>query len=91
MGSNVETLHKLMGGQIEALEFNVHASFAYLGIPLKDLPLRNNILVAAITRERQTIIPGGTDEFQIGDRVVVITAGTGMPCHYDDLMDIFLK
>lgn len=37
LGSNVETLYKLVGGKAEALEFRVTASSALCGIPLQNL------------------------------------------------------
>lgn len=37
LGSNIETLYKLMDGKAEALEFNVRADSKLTGIPLKDL------------------------------------------------------
>ena len=61
MGSNVETLYKLMDGAAEALEFNVKPSFKKVQIPLKYLDLKPNILIGGIVRGRRTIIPGGDD------------------------------
>ena len=83
-GSNVETLYKLMDGQAEALEFNAKDSSSVLDIPLKELTLRPNTLVAGITRGRKTILPSGEDMILSGDKVVVITANQGL----DDLDDI---
>ena len=91
MGSNVETLHKLVGGRVEALEFIIRNSFAHKDVPLKALRLRDNMLIASITRRGQTIIPGGNDVFQTGDSVVVITTVDEQSLHYDDFMDIFKK
>ena len=53
-------------------------------IPLKDLELKKNILVAGIIRQRETIIPGGLDMILAGDRVVVISADRKL----EDLSDI---
>ncbi len=75
LGSNIETLYKLMDGSIEALEFNVSPDFAGLDIPIKDLSLRDNTLLAGIIRGRRGILPTGADSIQTGDRVVVIAAG----------------
>lgn len=84
-GSNsIETLYRLMDGGVEALEFNVSKDFVGLRIPLKDLTLKPNILIAGIIRGRKAIIPGGMDEILPGDRVVVIAAGQ----QYFDLNDI---
>ena len=75
VGSNIETLYKLMGGSVEALEFNVSADFKGAKIPLKELPLKDNILIAGIIRGRKPIIPTGDDMILPGDRVVVIVSG----------------
>ncbi len=84
MGSKVETLYKLVEGKAEALEFKVGSDFGFCGIPLKDMKLKKNTLIAGIIRGRKIIIPTGFDQILAGDRVVVLTAGQGMT----DLSDI---
>lgn len=74
-GSNVETLYRLMDGRAEALEFSVGEKAAYTEIPLKQLKLKSNTLIAGILRARKPIIPSGDDCILPGDRVVVLTAG----------------
>jgi len=84
-GSAVETLYRILDGKVEALEFIATARSArVLGVPLKDLPLKKGVLLAAILRGEQTIIPGGMTAVEEGDRVVVVTRTTGL----DDLTDI---
>lgn len=84
MGSNIETLYRLMNDKAEALEFNVKDDPRLVRIPLKDLQLRSQVLVAGIIRGRDILIPAGDDMILPGDRVVVITAGL----HLQDLVDI---
>lgn len=74
LGSSVETLYKLMDGKAEALEFNVRSDSKLVHIPLKELQLKPNTLIAGIIRDRKTIIPGGDDIIQPGDKVIVIAA-----------------
>lgn len=83
-GSNVETLYKLMDGQAEALEFGVGMDSRLTNIPLRDLDLKPGILIAGIIRERQSIVPGGSDSILPGDKVVVIAANQRLA----DLSDI---
>lgn len=83
-GSNVETLYKLMDGRAEALEFSVRSDFSLLGIPLKDMNLKNGILIGGIIRARKTIIPSGDDIILSGDKVIVVAAGQRL----EDLADI---
>lgn len=75
MGSGVETLYKLLNGRLEALEFRVRKDYDFLGIPLKDLRLKKNLLVACIYRNNKVIVPGGNDCLMKGDSVIVVTTG----------------
>ncbi len=83
-GSKVETLYKLMDGKAEALEFNVSEDLSFTGIPLKDLHLKKNILIAGIIRNRKPVIPSGFDSILPGDRVVILAADQRL----QDLSDI---
>lgn len=74
VGSKVETLYKLMDSNVEALEFIATRDFRGSDVQLKDIVLKNNILIAGIVRGRETIIPTGSDVILPGDRVVVISA-----------------
>lgn len=75
LGGQVETLYKLMDGRAEALEFKVQAGFEALQIPLKELALKKDILIAGIVRGRKNIIPSGDDVIAAGDRVIILAAG----------------
>ena len=86
MGSSIENLYQLMDGRAEALEFIVSGEAAYTGIPLKDLRLKKNILIAGILRDRKAIIPTGGDEIHPGDRVVVIAGQHRLNALADILM-----
>lgn len=72
-GSSIQTLHRLLDGQVEAIEFLANASSRILGIPLKKLKLVEDVLIGAIIRGTTIIIPHGSDQIQSGDSVVVIT------------------
>ena len=84
LGSNVETLYNLMDGKAEALEFNVSADCKLNKILLKDLELKDNILIAGIIRGRKIIVPTGVDYIQAVDKVIIITTERGL----SDLSDI---
>ena len=73
--SSVETLYKLMDGKAEALEFIVHNDCELVDIQLKDLPLKSNILIAGIFRNKKILIPAGDDHIAVGDKVVILTTG----------------
>lgn len=77
-GTAVERLYRLMDGRAEALEFIVHAGDTYTNVPLKDLVIRENALVAVIVREGQVHIPFGNDILKAGDHVVIIAKDQGV-------------
>lgn len=82
--SNVETLYKILDGRAEAIEFIVNEDGPYIGQPLRDLRLQDNLLIACIVRDRKPIIPDGDTRIQIGDNVVVVTVGR----QFSDLKEI---
>lgn len=84
LGSNVETLYKLMDGKAEALEFRVQPDFVQMNVAIREMRLRPGILIAGIIRGRKTLIPSGDDSIQPSDRVIVLAAGIQM----HDLSDI---
>ena len=84
-GSAVESLYRMLDGNLEALEFTATAaSRPALDTPLKDLRLKRGILVAALVRDGGIIIPGGMTEIREGDRVVIVSRSIGL----NDLTDI---
>lgn len=86
MGSNVETLYKIIGGKVEALEFRATAASAVCGKPLMELKLLPNLLIGAINRDGHILTPGGRDTIEPGDMVVVVTTVTGLN-DLDDILD----
>lgn len=84
VGSKVETLYKLLGGRVEALEFRVAEGAPVCGTALSQLKLRPNVLIGSIHRNGRAIIPSGQDTIEPGDTVIVVTSVTGL----SDLGDI---
>lgn len=85
--ANVETVYRLVNDRVEALEFIIQKECELTGVPLRDLPTKQNCLVACIGRKGKTIIPGGNDYLQPGDSVIVITTERKL----NDLKDILEK
>ena len=83
-GSNVITLYKLVDGKVEALEFKAKEDKKLINIPLKQLKIKKNILLAGIVRDGKAIIPSGDDYIAAGDNVIVVTTNQ----YLDDLKDI---
>ena len=78
-GMAVESLYKLLGGKVEALEFTAkNDGYGILHTPLMKLPLRHGVLLAAIVREGRIIIPGGMTTIEPGDHVLVVTNVMGL-------------
>lgn len=73
-GSEIESLHRIMDEQIEVLEFVVKEEIEDLtGIQLKELKLREGVLIACIVHNNKIIIPSGADVISEGDTVIVVT------------------
>lgn len=87
IGSNVETLHKIIDGKAEALEFVIRDHSRATNQPLLDLKIKKGILVACITRKGKVIIPRGSDQMQPGDTVIIVTHHSGL----NDIEDILEK
>ena len=86
-GTKVERLYRLMNGRVEALEFIARASDSYIGIPLKNLHIRKNALIAVIARQGKVIVPFGDDKIEEGDHVVIIVCENGI----GDLNEVISK
>ena len=80
------SLRTIADGQAEAIEFLVDHHTQNCGIPLKQLKLKPDVLVAMINRGAYTEIPSGDSCFRIGDSVVVVTSRQGS---LQDINDIF--
>lgn len=81
---NIETLYHMFDSRAEAIEFIVDEESAVTNIPLKDLKLKSNLLIAFIGRNGSISIPGGNDCIQKGDTVMIVTTHSG----FNDLTDI---
>ncbi len=80
------SLHTIADGQAEAVEFLVDGTTRNCGVPLKELKLKPNVLIASITHGAKTEVPNGNSVFCEGDSLVVVTSGRGV---LQQLNDIF--
>lgn len=83
--SEIHALYKLVGGNVEAIEFSVPYDASYENIPFRQLEILPDLLIVAIIRNGKIIFPDGDTAMVGGDRVIVVTAGRIL----DDLHDIF--
>ena len=75
--SNVETLYNVIEDKVEALEFVIHEESRVVGVPLSKLHIRKGVLVAAIIRRGQVIMPDGSSTIELQDSVIIITTEKG--------------
>lgn len=85
-GSVMNSLHRIADGEAEAMEFKLDASTPNLGVPLKDLKLKKNVLLAVIVRGRTIIIPEGSTTMEADDNVIIISE-SGMITEFNDIFD----
>lgn len=75
--SDIETMHYILDGKAEALEFRITENSPVADVMIEKLSLKNNIIIACIHRKGSVIIPRGKDMMKAGDSVVVITTTKG--------------
>lgn len=82
--SNIETLYHMFDQNVEAIEFRISEDTELNDIPLKELKLKDNLLISFINRNGDIIIPSGQDCIKTGDTVMIFTTHTG----FNDIRDI---
>ena len=68
----------LIQGQAEIMEIVANSRMNMIGVPIKDLDLPKDVLIAAIHRGRDVIIPGGDTVIEINDRVSIFSLLSGL-------------
>lgn len=84
ISSDIETIHFILDGKAEALEFRIKPDLPFANVPLSELRLKDNILVACINRNGHILLPRGGDVMLPGDTVIIVTTRTG----FQDINDI---
>lgn len=84
MDRNIETLYHMFDHRVEAIEFLINSESDITNVPLKDLSLKNDLLIAFINRNGSIIIPTGQDSIHVGDTVMIVTSHAGL----SDIEDI---
>ena len=79
------SVHAIADGKLEAVEFLVDEHTLHCGVPLRDLKLKPNVLIASINHAGQTELPGGNSSFQKGDTVILVTPGRGSLLQLNDI------
>ena len=84
MNCDIETLYHMFDSKAEAIEFKIESAPGVVDIPLSQLKLKDNLLIAFINRKGKAIIPKGQDCIMNGDTVMIVTTHTG----FHDIQDI---
>lgn len=82
----VVAVHSIADGQAEAMEFRVTEKTLHCNEALKNIKLRDNVLIASIMHAGEIEIPNGDSCYTLGDTVIVVTS-RGVVLH--QLNDIF--
>ena len=59
-------------GKIQMRRLKLNEESSLIGVPVKDLKIPSGMLITAIDRDHEIIIPGGNDVIQAGDEVLVL-------------------
>lgn len=73
--SAVKTLYKIVDGEVEAIEFKVTEQFKYLHKTLNEMKIKEHVLVAAIIRDNEVIVPKGNTTMELNDYVIIVSRG----------------
>lgn len=84
IGSNVETLYRILDNRAEALEFVIREESPVVNVPLSKIQLKDNLRILCINRKGVITIPRGNDSIQVGDKVIIVTSHPGL----HDIQDI---
>lgn len=71
--NTIERLRKTMNDKMEILEFNVNSSEDFTGKSIKELSIKNGILLASIIRRGKAIVPSGDVVIDGDDKIIIAT------------------
>lgn len=74
---SVRSLYKIHD-KAEAIEFVIKEENGITGVPLKELKVKGNAIIAGVIRGNDFIKPGGETVFAVGDKVLVVTSMQGV-------------
>ena len=88
--SRIKKLYRIADDKAEAIAFEVSDTCGKIGIPFcsPEFKLKKRILIAAIIRGQEIIIPNGSSSIQTSDTVVVVTDVDNV---LNELDDIFIQ
>lgn len=75
----IKAVHSLRDGHAEVIEAEALETSPLVGTALKDARLPNGVIIGAIVRDGETIIPRPTTQVQEKDRVILLAASKAVP------------
>ncbi len=81
------TIHRIADGRVDASEFVVDETTKNVGIPLKELRIKKDILINSIARGDLFEIPNGDSTLEKGDIIVILTDGTTTVHQINDIFE----
>lgn len=82
--SEIKTLYTIADEKALALEFEVKEGNGWCKGPIKDLEIKDSVLLAGILRKGRVLIPNGDMQVMVNDRLLLITSQTD----YDGLEEL---
>ena len=80
----MQKLYRIAGGQAEAVEFIAPDDSKALNIPIQELKLKRDLLIAAIVHGKEIIIPTGKSVLRAHDQILIFSKNLRL----DELDDI---
>jgi len=78
-GGQIASIELLLDGQAEVVEIIIEAGTGVIGRTLAELDLPKGVMIGAIVRDDQVIIPDGSSEMAVGDRAIVFCLRGDLP------------
>ena len=82
--SSCEAIYKFEDDVFEVQEYNIKKDFKGINKKIKDMNIKDNILIVAIQRGRNIIMPNGNSEIRLNDTIVLIDRSDSL----NDINDI---
>jgi len=77
INSNIETMHLILGGKAEALEFRIDENSPIANVMLENIKLKDNTRIACVNHQGKISTPKGKDLIKNGDTVIIVTTHQG--------------
>lgn len=86
-GGDVCTLYRIVNNKAEVSEFLVKKDFSGINVPIKDLKLKKNVLIAGIVRGGNTVTAHGQTMIKEKDKILIVSTVKGI----NELSDILAQ